>query len=191
MSLPKIETGRPKITLSHLSKSLAGFTLAMILAHIGMASAQTGGAIERVFLEEPVQDETHSGVGNLRGWALASQGVDKISIWIDGEFALDAPYGSQRTDVGGAFPDVPGSLNSGYSLAYNYSSLSAGPHVFEVRASLNDGSEISTQASFNVVRFESEFISDPNQIDIDNAQCDINGQQINFIDALIAGTPTD
>ena len=31
----------------------------------------------------------------------------------------------------------------------------------------------------------------PNQIDIDNAQCVINGQQINIIDALIAGTPTD
>ena len=44
----------------------------------------------RVVLEEPVAGETHGGVGNLRGWAVASEGIEKIEIWIDGAYAFDA-----------------------------------------------------------------------------------------------------
>ncbi len=58
-------------------------------------------------LEEPINGEIHGGVGNLRGWAVASEGIDKVEIFIDGEYAFDAPYGGARGDVGGAFPEVP------------------------------------------------------------------------------------
>ena len=54
-------------------------------------------------LEEPVAGEIHGGVGNLRGWAVATDGIDKIEIMIDGVYAFDAPYGGARGDVGGAF----------------------------------------------------------------------------------------
>ena len=46
----------------------------------------------RIMLEEPVAGEIHGGVGNLRGWAVATDGIDKIEIMIDGEYAFDAPY---------------------------------------------------------------------------------------------------
>ena len=59
-------------------------------------------------------DETHTGVGNLRGWAISSDGIDKVEIYIDDAYALDAPYGGVRTDVRDAFPDVEGSENSGF-----------------------------------------------------------------------------
>ena len=65
-------------------------------------------SIFRVKLEEPVLNEIHTGVGNLRGWAIAD-GIAKIEIYVDGVYAFDAPYGGERGDVAGAFPDVDSS----------------------------------------------------------------------------------
>ena len=60
-------------------------------------------SVFRVALEEPVNGEIHSGVGNLRGWAVASSGITKVEIFIDGGYEFDAPYGRQGV-MGGAFP---------------------------------------------------------------------------------------
>ena len=84
--------------------------------------------VKRVALEEPVAREIHTGVGNIRGWAVASDGITKVEIWIDGVYAFDAPYGGERGDVGSAFPEIEDSANSGFGAAYNYSNLSAGSH---------------------------------------------------------------
>jgi hypothetical protein len=154
-------------------------------------SAQTAGEVFRVSLEEPVQGQSHSGVGNLRGWAIATDGIEKISVYVDGVYAFDAPYGGERTDVGSAFPDVAGSAQSGFSLAYNYSELDAGTHTIRATAQTTSGATLSSEATFTVLRFESSFISDPQQVDISSAQCVINGQQITLIDALIEGRATD
>ena len=34
-----------------------------------------------LMLEEPINGEIHGGVGNLRGWAVASEGIDKVEIF--------------------------------------------------------------------------------------------------------------
>ena len=49
--------------------------------------------VHRVALEEPVAGEIHTGVGNLRGWAVATDGISKVEIFIDGAYEFDAPYG--------------------------------------------------------------------------------------------------
>lgn len=153
--------------------------------------AQIPGGQVRVLLEEPVQGGTHSGVGNLRGWAVANEPIEKVSIEIDGAFAFDAPYGGERTDVAQTFPDVPGSDQSGFSLAFNYNELSAGSHTITATAETRSGNTLNSEATFTVLRFDSSFISDPQQVDISTAQCVINGQQITLIDALIEGQATD
>ena len=96
-------------------------------------------SVFRMALEEPVNGEIHSGVGNLRGWAVASAGVTKVEILIDGVYEFDAPYGASRGDVGGAFPDVENAKNSGYSLSYAYSLLSAGEHTITAVAAFRAG----------------------------------------------------
>ncbi|MDG1683344.1 MAG: hypothetical protein P8H99_04300 [Luminiphilus sp.] len=55
----------------------------------------------RLALEEPLNNETHLGIGNLRGWALASSGIAKLEVLVDGGYVYNAPYGGQRGDVGG------------------------------------------------------------------------------------------
>ncbi len=94
----------------------------------------------RIMLEEPVAGEIHGGVGNLRGWAVATDGIDKIEIMIDGVYAFDAPYGGARGDVGERFSGGGQcEPESGFSLAYAYSNLSPGSHTISAVAHTRAG----------------------------------------------------
>ena len=148
------------------------------------------GVLE-VSLEEPVQGQVHTGVGNLRGWAVASEGITKVEILIDGVLAFEAPYGGSRGDVGGAFPDVAGSRESGFSLAYNYSGLAAGPHTVTAVAYDALGETKESSASFEVVRFDSPFIADPNAVNLNNASCTVSSDEISIVDARVDGSLLD
>ena len=148
-------------------------------------------SVLEVSLEEPVQGQVHTGVGNLRGWAVASEGITKVEILIDGVLAFEAPYGGSRGDVGGAFPDVAGSRESGFSLAYNYSGLAAGPHTVTAVAYDAQGETKESSASFEVVRFDSPFIADPNAVNLNNASCTVTSDEISVVDARVDGSLVD
>jgi hypothetical protein len=145
----------------------------------------------RVVLEEPVAGEIHTGVGNLRGWAIASDGIDKIEIWIDGVYSFDVPYGGARGDVASAFSDVADSTESGFSMAYTYSNLSAGAHVISAVAYDALGVMKESIAEFEVVKFSEDFISGANAVDLSGGSCTASGDQISVMDALVSGTLYD
>ena len=155
------------------------------------ANTETSGAALKVTLEEPVSGEIHGGVGNLRGWAVASQGIEKIEIYIDGGYAFDAPYGGARGDVGAAFPEVPNATESGVSLAFAYSNLAAGSHTIEAVARATDGQEVRSAATFEVVKFAQNFISDPQAVNLDGAACTTEGDAISITGAVVAGETYD
>ena len=157
---------------------------------LGTATAAADSTL-RVVLEEPVAGETHGGVGNLRGWAVASEGIEKVEIWIDGAYAFDAPYGGARGDVGAAFPDVNDSDRSGFSLAYAYSTLTAGAHTISAVALDGAGESRESLANFDVVKFEEDFISDPNAVDLGGATCSASADEFLLTDALVSGTLYD
>jgi len=148
------------------------------------------GVLE-VTLEEPVEGQIHTGVGNLRGWAVASESITKVEILIDGVLAFEAPYGGVRVDVGGAFPDVAGSRESGFSLAYNYSAMAAGPHTITAIAYNALGETKESSASFEVVRFDSPFIADPNAVRLNDASCTVSSDEISIVDARVDGAVLD
>jgi hypothetical protein len=152
----------------------------------GDGSGSNSSGTIRIALEEPINNETHMGVGNLRGWAVASSGISRVEILIDGAYAFDAPYGGSRGDVGGAFPDIEDSSQSGYSLAFNYSGLSAGPHTITAIAHDGMGGTEQTSATFEVARFDSEFISGQNVVNLNSSSCSVSGDQISVDDARIA-----
>ncbi|MDA9941644.1 Ig-like domain-containing protein [Luminiphilus sp.] len=148
-------------------------------------------AIHRVALEEPVATQAHTGVGNLRGWAVATEGITKVTILIDGVYAFDAPYGGSRGDVGGAFPDVPNATDSGFSLAFNYSSLQAGAHTITAVAHTPAGATKESSADFQVVRFDSQFITGDDAVNLSNATCLLAADQISIVDAAVDGAILD
>ena len=150
------------------------------------SDAPVDSSVHRVALEEPVAGEIHTGVGNLRGWAVATDGISKVEIFIDGAYQFDAPYGGRRNDVGGAFPDVEGSSDSGFSLAWNYSDLSAGPHTITAVAHTATGATQESSASFNVVKFDS-FIAAENAVDLNEGSCSLSSDEISIFDARVEG----
>jgi hypothetical protein len=139
-----------------VAQSLWALILGLMLA---MSAPISADDVLRIMLEEPVAGEIHGGVGNLRGWAVATDGIDKIEIMIDGEYAFDAPYGGARGDVGGAFPEVANASQSGFSLAYAYSNLSPGSHTISAIAHTLEGETQTSSATFETVRFKQSFIS--------------------------------
>ena len=145
----------------------------------------------RVVLEEPVAGEIHGGIGNLRGWAIASDGIEKVEIWTDGVYSFDVPYGGVRGDVAGAFPDVANSTESGFSMAYSYSNLSAGAHSIRAVAYNAAGVTHESVAQFEVVKFSEDFISGANAVDLSGGSCTASGDQIALVDALVSGTLYD
>ena len=145
----------------------------------------------RVVLEEPVAGEIHGGIGNLRGWAIASDGIEKVEIWTDGVYSFDVPYGGVRGDVAGAFPDVANSTESGFSMAYSYSNLSAGAHSIRAVAYNASGVTHESVAQFEVVKFSEDFVSGANAVDLSGGSCTASGDQIALVDALVSGTLYD
>jgi len=131
-----------------------------------------------ISLEEPVDGEVHGGVGNLRGFAFFQSGVEKVEIYIDGEFAFDAPYGGSRSDVADVFPEYDSALNSGFSLAYGYSNLSAGEHTVTARAIGSEGLLGESSSTFTVVAFNEPFISAGQNVDGTNSEISMFGDEI-------------
>ena len=163
------------------------YALFLISFFMLYTSAAHAADVLRIMLEEPVAGEIHGGVGNLRGWAVATDGIDKIEIMIDGVYAFDAPYGGARGDVGGAFPEVANASLSGFSLAYAYSNLSPGSHTISAVAHTRAGETQTSSATFETVRFKQSFISDPDAVDLAATSCTVAGDEISASNALIGG----
>ena len=116
----------------------------------------------RAALNEPVKNGVHSGVGMIRGWALSGEGVERVEVYVDGEYVFDVPYGDLRADIGNAYPDIDRSSNSGFSVPFRYSTLSEGQHTISVVVTDKFGESAERSATFNVARFDMPYISPDN-----------------------------
>ena len=111
----------------------------------------------KIMLEEPAEGQAGSGVSNIRGWAIASEGVARVEVFIDGVFEFEVPYGGERKDVENAYPAVTNSLSSGFGQTFNYGVLRAGTHSLTARAVSSSGVIAESSAQFTVVRFPDSF----------------------------------
>ena len=141
--------------------------------------------------EEPKPGDTRTGVGNLRGWAIARTGIQRVEFYLDGGYKFDIPYGGSRNDVGASYPDYLDSEDSGFSMAFNYGLLVPGVHRFKVRAydSLNRYRETATD--IDIVRFHDPFFSDPNAIDVSTSAVSQDGFHIVIENLTVDGEPYD
>ena len=144
-----------------------------------------------LFLEEPAAGSVYSGVGNLRGWSVATVGIDRIEVWMDGVYAFDAPYGGLRNDVARVFSDIDNSSASGFSLAWNYNDMSPGEHVITARAYNQNGQFTESSSTFTVTRFHKPFLGVNAQVDLSDAQCSVSDSQISLGDAVMDGKVYD
>lgn len=116
--------------------------------------------VQRISLEEPVNGSIVSGIANVRGWAISTAGVDRVELYVNGQYAFEIPYGGARGDVAGAFPDVPDADKSGFGLTYSYQLLGPGEHTMTARLVADDGSFTESVSTFTVVDFGVGFMAE-------------------------------
>ena len=138
----------------------------------------SGDAMFNLSLGEPINGEIHSGIGNLRGWAISNNGIDRVEIFIDGKYMYDAPYGGLRVDVEAGFPTVDGSLYSGYSLAFGYADLGAGQHTVRAVAYDSLGNSTEQSSTFNVVMYDKNFINSNEVVDLSGSTVSASGDEV-------------
>ena len=156
-----------------------------------IVAGESSDEVFRVSLEEPIDGQIHMGVGNLRGWAVSNEDITRIEILVDGIPQFDAPYGGNRTDVGNVFPDVPNSSQSGFSLAFNYSGLASGQHTVTAIAHTTGGQVSKSSATFQVVRFDKEFIPGNDAVDLTDSELTATGNEVMITDVIVDGVLHD
>ena len=139
----------------------------------------------RVAIEEPVQGGMHSGIGMIRGWAVSSSPIERVEVFVDGEYFFDIPYGGKRQDVANIFSEIPNSDQSGYASAVNFNGLDKGDHDLLIRVTDSFGSVVERSIEFGVTRFEKSFISADDYIELGWAGISGLGRGISIRGALI------
>jgi hypothetical protein len=152
------------VFVSERISKLTQFSALALLAILHSQYLFAGDIVLRV--EEPQAGSIMTGVSNIRGWAVGSSGIDRIELYMDGEYRTDIPLGGSRKDVGAAYPQFPDSDKSGYSMANNYSTKSAGSHVITIKAFDNDGAVNEVDVPYTVTRFDDSYIKKSDDISI-------------------------
>ena len=91
----------------------------------------------------PVRD-----VVEIRGWALAESGIDRVWVQINDDPPIPASYGIPRPDVARSHPGVIGAGQSGYRFFWDTSGLPEGPCAVRVTAVARSGQ--TREAACNV-----------------------------------------
>jgi len=130
--------------------------------------------IAKIVLEEPVDSGISSGIGNIRGWVISDSGVDRVELFVNGQYQADIPFGGQRKDVESAYPNVPNSINSGFGQTFNFGELGYGQHQITVRAYLGDGLLIEDTASFKASVLPVPFIPESEKLDFSVASLSLD-----------------
>ncbi len=90
-------------------------------------------------LDQPASDETITGdTLTLGGWVLDNKGVALIEVLIDGVVSGTASLNTDRPDVCKVWPGYSMCPKTGYTAQIAISSLSACPHLLEIRAKDTD-----------------------------------------------------
>ena len=130
----------------------------MLITAAAVATSWGVSAEVKLALEEPGDGTIVSGVANLRGWAVADSGIERVEVFINGAYHSDVPYGGDRGDVAGAFPNFPDAGLSGFGQTFNYGNLGPGQHTFSIKAFAKDGESAEASSNFEVVSFPDAFI---------------------------------
>jgi uncharacterized protein YkwD len=141
---------------------------------------------------EPTAGSVNSGIGQISGWAVSDETIVSVEALIDGVSLGLVPYGGTRKDVANAFPDIPNAEFSGWAMKWNYALLEEGEHLLTVIVTEEDGDEAVKEVLFQVTGFRSEFIPDPEDVQIGGATIEITPEgKIVIRDLLVEGELVD
>lgn len=157
---------------------LTGLLLAPLAGHAGDI---------QLSVETPAANENANGIDVISGWAVSSAGIEKIELYLNGDYVTDLPYGLTRTDVRNVYPSYPGSEFSGFAFSLAYSLLPTGAQTLLVRAIDEDGATKDTSVPINVQAFHKQFFSDASAFDVSSANFVASGRTLQVNNMLVEG----
>ncbi|HET6306520.1 MAG TPA: glycosyltransferase family 9 protein [Rhodopila sp.] len=86
----------------------------------------------------------------IEGWLLTRSGIAGFEVFLDDQRLGEMHYGLARQDVGGAFPEWPNAVRSGFAFHCPPRSLRDGEHTVELRIRANNGVELTRSFSITV-----------------------------------------
>lgn len=99
-----------------------------------------------------VKARLSGGLIDLTGWALDSDGVASVRIFVDGRFIGIAAYGFPRPEITSEYPGFPDSTAPGWVFSLNTTQFSDGEHVATVLVLDDDGNDtLIGETRFQVV----------------------------------------
>lgn len=113
----------------------------------------------RLAIEEPIVSGVHSGIGMVRGWAVSSNPIQRVEVFVDDKYRFDIPHGGLRADVGKRFEKIENADLSGYASPVNFNGLGKGEHTLLVRVTDAFGSVQERSVDFSVTTFQKGYIS--------------------------------
>lgn len=144
-----------------------------------------------IAIEQPIRNSVHSGIGMIRGWAVSSEPIERIEVYIDGTHRFDAPHGDQRNELTKRFPDNERAGESGFSTAFNWNQLGSGEHEITIRAIDTFGSSVERTFDFAVTTFDKGFIKSSDVFELGWSSISGLSDSLVIRGALIDGTYYD
>lgn len=141
----------------------------------------------RLAIDEPSAGGIHSGIGSVRGWAVSSDPIERVEVFIDDEYRFDIPYGGYRPDVGDYFAEIENADQSGYSATVNFSGLDKGEHSVMVRVTDSFGSVVERTINFRATRFDQPFIFEQDLVELGWSNVYALGKNLTIRGAVIGG----
>ncbi len=90
-------------------------------------------------VDTPAASGTVTGKVMVAGWALADDGIESVSIYVDRKFASAGQTGAPRPDVQKIYPKMPASGNAGWSALLDTGAFSPGWHELTVQVRSKSG----------------------------------------------------
>ena len=118
-----------------------------------------------------------------------SEGITKVEIWLM-VYWHSRPHMGESVGTSAALFQTWQVKRIRLFASLQLQCLSAGPHTITAVAH-NALGETKRAARFEVVRFDSPFISDPNAVNLNNASCTVSSDEISIVDALVEGSVYD
>ncbi|MBL4936346.1 N-acetylmuramoyl-L-alanine amidase [Clostridium sp. YIM B02515] len=120
-------------------------------------------------IDNPVNLSLQTGTIEINGYALSSNTIQSIDVYVDSKIVGQAIYGVERQDIQQKYAQYPNALNSGFRVNLNTRAYNDGIH--EIKIVLND--KISSSI-FGILK-----------LDIKNQRTAIMGQTIASKDQMI------
>jgi O-antigen biosynthesis protein len=79
------------------------------------------------------------------GWAVGADGIERVTVSLDGARLGEAQIGRSRPDVSAQFPAIPMAGLSGFRFEQRLDDLDAGEHVIQVRAETGAQDSVDTE----------------------------------------------